>query len=564
MSVKNCIKCNEQFEVSDQDRAFYDRVSPVFNQQKYLIPEPTMCPDCRRQRRLSFRNERNLYYRNCDLCKKKILTFFSPTGPIKRVYCGDCYNGDKWDPEAYGRDFDFNKPFFEQFAEILYEVPKKNLNILLNENSEYNNQIWHCKNCYYCFDVGYGEECLYDKASHFVKNVIDCSYCKESELIYECIECKNCYNSIFSEKCENCSNCAFCFDCKSCSNCILCSNLRQAEYYVRNQKVSKEEFKRMRDELFKGENAILEKYKLDFADVKSRTIYRENYNIASENCLGENILNSKDCQYCFDTFRSQDLKWCHDVDNDAKDCRDCSHLAEAELVYDCAIVAGYRNIFSLACWASNLAYSAYSLVATNTEHLFGCSDIHGKEFCILNKKYSKKEFEDLVEKIIKHMINSKEWGEFFPASISPFAYNETIANEHFPLSKEQVLNSGLRWIDKEDKVSEVKKVISKNEILPIIHVTDEILDCAIKCEKTGRLFKLQKMELDFYRKIGLPIPYLHPDVRYERRMKLHPLRKLWHRVCGRDGCKNEFETTFSPERSETVYCEKCYNEVVYG
>jgi len=39
------------------------------------------------------------------------------------------------------------------------------------------------------------------------------------------------------------------------------------------------------------------------------------------------------------------------------------------------------------------------------------------------------------------MMKTGEWGEFFPASLSPFGYNETVAQEYFPLSREEVLGT---------------------------------------------------------------------------------------------------------------------------
>jgi hypothetical protein len=39
--------------------------------------------------------------------------------------------------------------------------------------------------------------------------------------------------------------------------------------------------------------------------------------------------------------------------------------------------------------------------------------------------------------------------------------------------------------------------------------------------------------------------------------------KLWHRKCMKEGCQNEFETSYAPERPEIVYCEKCYQQEVY-
>jgi Zn ribbon nucleic-acid-binding protein len=66
IQVKSCKNCNSSFEITDKDLEFYEKVSPSFNGKKYLIPSPTFCPDCRQQRRLTFRNERKLYKRKCD------------------------------------------------------------------------------------------------------------------------------------------------------------------------------------------------------------------------------------------------------------------------------------------------------------------------------------------------------------------------------------------------------------------------------------------------------------------------------------------------------------------
>lgn len=36
------------------------------------------------------------------------------------------------------------------------------------------------------------------------------------------------------------------------------------------------------------------------------------------------------------------------------------------------------------------------------------------------------------------MISAGEWGEFFPHEHSPFGYNETVANEYFPMTESEV------------------------------------------------------------------------------------------------------------------------------
>lgn len=51
------------------------------------------------------------------------------------------------------------------------------------------------------------------------------------------------------------------------------------------------------------------------------------------------------------------------------------------------------------------------------------------------------------------MRASGEWGEFFPIEISPFGYNETVAQEYFPLSKDDCKKQGWSWREDEETSS---------------------------------------------------------------------------------------------------------------
>ena len=107
ISIK-CRKSGKEFIVTDQDQQFYKRID---------VPLPTLCPEERMKRRVSFRNDKNFYKRDCDLCKKSFVTIYSPDKKYP-VYCNDCFWSDKWDPRDFGMEFDFNRPFFEQFKEL--------------------------------------------------------------------------------------------------------------------------------------------------------------------------------------------------------------------------------------------------------------------------------------------------------------------------------------------------------------------------------------------------------------------------------------------------------------
>ncbi|MFH1388212.1 MAG: hypothetical protein ABIG88_02825, partial [Patescibacteria group bacterium] len=186
----------------------------------------------------------------------------------------------------------------------------------------------------------------------------------------------------------------------------------------------------------------------------------------------------------------------------------------------------------------------------------------------------------LRTKIIKHMNDMPytdkkgriyKYGEFFPPELSPFGYNETIANEYFPLTKEEALKQGYNWNDKPK--NEYKPTIKASNLPDNIKDVDnsilkEVIECenvrplgSNKCTGSG-VFRLIPTELKFYKKMNLPLPRLCPDCRHRERIKQRNPLKLWKRKCMKKGCHNEFQTTYSPDRKEIVYCEKCYNKEV--
>ncbi len=100
--------------MTDKDREFYEKISPTFAGQKYIIPSPALCPEERQRRRLAFRNERKLYHRKCDKTGNQIISMYSPDKPYT-VYDQKVWWGDDWSAMDYGLNFDFDKPFFGQF-----------------------------------------------------------------------------------------------------------------------------------------------------------------------------------------------------------------------------------------------------------------------------------------------------------------------------------------------------------------------------------------------------------------------------------------------------------------
>ena len=591
-----CQNCKNSFTIDASDFDFYEKIK---------VPPPTWCPECRRIRRMMWRNERTLYKREDAKTGKLIFSQFSPRAPV-RIYDVDFWRSDEWDPSEYRKNYDFSCPFFEQFYNLLSSVPLISRFIVGNFiNSDYCMNASYLKNCYLVFATTAAENTLYSVTATYCKDSMELYSCKECELCYNSIFCTKCSRSHFSFNCESCLDVWFSRDCIGCSYCFGCSNLRNKSYYIFNNPYSKEEYFKKIEEFDLGSSNAINELNRRSNQIWNLSPVKFLNGLHNVSVSGNYIFNSKNV---FDSYRvwgGEDCKHCQDlVTPTSRDCQDFnSYGLNAELVYECCVVG--TNVSGLKfCWLcdTNCTEIQYSILCNNSSNLFGCIGLRSKQYCILNKQYTKEEYERLVPKIIEHMnkmpyIDKKgrvyKYVEFFPPELSPFAYNETIAQEYFPLTKEEALKQGYSWKEPEER--NVKPDIKTDELPDHIKdVKDSIIGKVIQCahskikedgtleqgcnEQCTTAFKIIEPELQFYRRMNLPLPRLCPNCRHYQRLKQRNPLKLWHRKCmcggrtsengvykntikhfhGNQPCPNEFETSYSPDRPEIVYCEKCY------
>ncbi len=561
---KTCKHCSANFHITDRDIEFYNKISPVFAWKKYNIPTPKLCPDCRQQRRLSFRNERYIYKRKCDATGQDIVSIYSPDTSYK-IYELNYWKSDKFDAMDYGREYNFSKSFFDQYKELLIDVPKNSINSSSsNENSQYVNYCSYMKNSYLIFDSMKTEDSYYGVKVTGCKDSIDNTHIYFSENCYECNDCSKCYWLSFSSFCEWSSQSMFLSSCIGCENCFMCFWLVNKKYHFKNKEYSKEKYEKIISEYIEKINSWkIEEIKEEFYNFILSKAHKNLNLIWSENCTWNNITNSSNSSHCFDVVNIENSKYCSAIFN-SQDCYDYeSWWDKSFMIYDCIAVWSKSNnvLFSswALSWASNSLYCAYS---SRCKNVFGCIWIRDKEYCILNKQYTKEEYENLVPKIIEKMIQDGEWWEFFPSNMSSFWYNETVANEYFPLTKQEALEKWFNWSGYEAPFPKVEKIIPASKLpSDIKEIPDDILNWAIECEVTKKPFRIIKPELEFYRKHNLWVPKRHPDQRHLDRMSLRNPRKLYERKC--DKCNVEIQTTYAPERKETVYCEECYHKEIY-
>ena len=199
----------------------------------------------------------------------------------------------------------------------------------------------------------------------------------------------------------------------------------------------------------------------------------------------------------------------------------------------------------------------------NLNDAIGCTAIRKGQYMILNKEYSKEEYFKIKEQIIEQMKKEGTYGQFFKPELAPFKYNETLAYDYFPLTRDQAIKRGYGW-QEQMTGTYGKETIKKDEIPNSINdVNENILKEILVCDECNKNFRITQAELTFYKRMGLPIPHKDFECRHKNRIAKRNSRKLWHRKCMKEGCENEFETSYAPERPEKVYCEKCYQQEVY-
>lgn len=566
---KICVSCKKDFQIAPEDFSFYEKIK---------VPPPTFCPECRLVRRLMWRNERSLAKRECGLCRKSLISMYSDEKAP--VYCKECWNSNNWDQFALAREYDFTKPFFEQLKELFEINPRFYAYKFGNfVNSEFVNYAKDNKNVYLSFSVIYCEDVMYSTLIDNSTKSLDCFNVVKLDGCYENISCDGNYNTRYAVQSQSCVDSDFIYDCVNCSNCFMSSNLRNQQYFFKNQKLTKEEYFKKVSEYRLDTYTGTQKAKEEFNSlIKEKAFHKYAFIYASENAIGDYIHNTRNVKKCFDTYQAENISYGNRT-LQAKDCYDVSGCGYAEMIYES--VAATQNTFKDSfCYITieGCRECEYSLVLKNCSNCFGCVGLTNAQYCIFNKQYIKEEYFEKIEEIKKHMdempyIDKKgrvfKYGEFFPYDMCPFGYNEGNTHDFFPISKEEALEKGYKWKEKEKK--DYKITIQSSGLSDKIEdVAESILNEVISCPNNGNqmtqctsAYKIVSAELQFYKQKNIPLPRLCPNCRHYYRLKYRNPLILWGRECMKEGCNNKFDTSYAPDRSEIVYCEKCYQQEVY-
>ena len=444
MTSRVCQITNATFQISsDEEKAI----------EFFKLPLPSLCPEERYRRLSSFVSGRKLFWRNCDATKKRIFTCYPPV-TIFPVYDVDIWNSDNWDPLSFGRNYSLRRNFFEQLFILWQEVPRPSSFIKSAHNISAVNGCTEVSECYYIFDSSRVRQSFYSVGLFDSILCADCLNVYSSELCYDCVDVHHSRELRWSESCVHCSSSYFLANCKGCKNCLFCVNLADKQYHIFNKAVSAEEY----NQTIAAWN-FSDRFQVELAKEQFSNFCRQfpvPHIIADkiDKISGNYIYQSNQIIDSFECAESSQLINCHNLFR-AKGCIDGFGFGDglsnaAQFVNVGSKGHNIRNCIECSGNVNDLTYCAN---CHSSRHLFGCVGLRDKEYCILNKQYSKGAYFELIDQIDKFLKEAADYGQFFPPRFSGYPYNVSLANETMPLSRVQAKLFGFNWSEEAEDMA---------------------------------------------------------------------------------------------------------------
>nr|MDD3720587.1 hypothetical protein [Candidatus Gracilibacteria bacterium] len=602
LEYKKCKWCNDEYPIYEREKKFIEN-------HNFEISD--LCFDCRYRNMLLWRNEKKLYWRKSDKSGKKILSLYSPE------YESKVYNYDEWESEGgfshINMDFD-GKNFIENFYELFKKVPKAGTDIFwTNENIHYCNRVGYLKNAYStyaCF--GDSEDVYFSINISNSKDIYNSTKIDKSNLVYDSVMVYNSYEIFFSDAINNCKNIYFSYDLRDCEECIFCSNLVGKKYMIYNKQYEKNKYEKIKENLkqntasYKG----LEKLLNDFENLKIKAIRRGTYNIGGDKVLGDQLNNGHDTLF---GFRMDEPDDCFNSAN--------GFPAIQKKVYNSFGFGMVENMsfgqgngpgtnlhFTLNVQESSDIY--FSQKMKGCHNCIGCYGLQNSDYHILNKAFSKEDYEKLFPIMLENIKKNGGLRNYFEPEKSPYPINDCQLFIEFPAFsirkiigykggeidkynfEEQIFDKNgkgivyilypekdiseaifdlggqkkvhTKWKNKETEI-DIPDGMIKIEVCDIKDyandIDENILNCAIPCIKTGRYFRTIRKEIEFCKKYNIALSRVHPNKRIDDRRKRSP--KLGLELTNCKICSKEILSAYDKNSLYNIVCEECYEKQVY-
>ncbi|KKR42901.1 MAG: hypothetical protein UU10_C0001G0004 [Parcubacteria group bacterium GW2011_GWF1_40_6] len=548
--------CEGKFEITEEDITFLKMLR---------VPTPNYCPTCRRMRRLVHMNMIRLFKIPCKAPNhnESMISILPEECPFP-VYDYLYFISDEFDPFSFGVKYEEGMDPMETLFNLRKKFPMPSfLNRGLSSiNSDYSNGGKDNKNCYYAMACYKAEDVWYSSMVNRSRSIMDSNDIEDSELLYGGLSSDHIYKSSFIYFSNNCTDSFLLFDCKNCDSCFGCINLRNKKYCVWNEQLSKEDYETFIESINPISIKSLALYKEKFWNVVASLPMNASHNVGSENAVGVHIMRSRNVFDIGDSDNSEHIRHADGA---------MSHKDSMDFLFSGGNSSKLYGTINIGSQSSGVRFSVSSKFCVDCEFVFNsknltncfmCFGLQDKSYCILNVQYQPEEYFEIVDKIKFEMIKKGEYEDPLGLEFSAQAYNFSMAQIAYPLNNAEIIKLG-GYVAKESEtnVGDTEKLTVNELPETITEATDEILKKAICCEVTGRPFRIVSSELEFYRRMKLPLPTLHPSYRMETLFQLIHIGKKYETTCVK--CGKAINSIFDPRSNFILYCEKCYQQEVY-
>ena len=585
---RTCKWTREEFPVFEEEKEILEKVSYHFP-----ISVSELSPDSRIRALLMWRNERNFYKRKCSATGKDIMSIF-PTNYPSPVYHFKEYDSDRWNPHEYGIEYNDDKSLLIQIERFFNTVPKRNLNLTgeTMENCDYCNYGFYSKNCYMCQVALMSEQCFYSNSPYESKYNFDCYFNEKCEISYESTYCINSYKTFYCDFVENSNECYFCTNLNNSEYCIWCVWISDRKYCVFNKQVSEAEFYNTLEKIFYSYES-LESFKREYQKFKEDFSKLSVKNIGAEHAIWNTIRFAKNITSSYGVIDAEDVFHSWIIGLNSNNILSSTHgwSNSSNIYQNVWFSESIQSAFN-SFWTGKNCFYTYD--CRHCEDCLFCIWLISKKYCIFNIQYSEDEYKDISRKVIDGAKDEWFWWNFLSPYVSLFPYNDTIANDFYPVEEVRYLdqNKQVLKIEQKDKkgtgivyvldpTSEISEAFldlwgeekisitwrtkdtqsttaqTMNSILArdmpeISDIDDSTENLVVSCEQSGKIFRIIKEELAFYKQYNIPLPRKHPEIRYKYRFESTPKNTFFLRKCIE--C---WSSVLSVWERDKIICENC-------
>ncbi|MFH1404641.1 MAG: hypothetical protein ABIH21_00900 [Patescibacteria group bacterium] len=528
--------------------------------KRFNIPVSKRSPLTRIKNVTGFGYGLNFWWHKHALTGKPIITYVHPSSGLKVVSDAEFFEQDHTDKAT---EYDPSKPFMDQIRALQLQVPyPAQRNIVAPENS-LTIASFGDENSY--FTIGCkSKNTLYAIVSQDIENSAEILHSNSITDSFRVVSSNRIFNGRSVYHSSDCMNSAFMFDCRNCENCFGSWNKRNKQYLWWNEQLSKEEWEKRRAEVDLGDQAVFEKMRKRFEEtVNTQAVWPENFNEHADNCVGEYLNKCRDCRYVYVGNNGPSDNF-YGVYYSGQSERNAfmGGASDSQDNYSCH--APYR---SKGCkFVHNCINSQnleYCIQCYDCENCFASVGLVRKKFCIFNKQYTESEYWKKLDELKYHLLETGEYGEFFPLSFSPSYVPLATNMVYLTTNKEQEALGAVLFDPDSDgafgegvnadvfaKPEEVDQSIGDID-------TKELSKTVFMDTDEKRPFTLLAPEIELYKKLNVFPKAEHPVSRM-RKLMLSANSAVFEKAqCVQ--CKKEIEVAKNVTyQNRKLHCRDCY------